>query len=199
MLCYDGLLRDSSAAPHFILLSSTETSRHPQRTRLIDFLDKLRKLAKVAFGVAARAKIEQFIFAKMLPHLKKSINQAHLENGKFQQTVTYLEKELELNGLEALDETQMDIVTHKQQIEGNQDNAGKINSDTNDSNPNNKKIDRKSRTVYPSETYCKKNYPTERCYVGANASNRPLPWKIKPGVQIGPQKQDAKYMIPDCT
>ena len=43
----------------------------------------------------------------------------------------------------------MNIVTHKQRIEGNQDNARKINGDTHDSNPNNYKIDRKSRTVYP--------------------------------------------------
>ena len=49
--------------------------------KLIDFLDELQKLANDAFGVAAQAIIEQFIYAKMPPHLKKSINQAHLENG----------------------------------------------------------------------------------------------------------------------
>ena len=68
------------------------------------FLDELRKLAKDAFGVAAHAIIEQFIYAKMPPHLKKSINQAHLENGLYEQIVTHLERELELNGLEAPDE-----------------------------------------------------------------------------------------------
>ena len=36
----------------------------------IDFLDELQKLAKDAFGVAAQAIIEQFIYAKMPPHLK---------------------------------------------------------------------------------------------------------------------------------
>ena len=86
----------------------------------------------------------------------------------------------------------MKFVTHKQQIEGNKDIAGKINSETNDSNPNNGKNDRKSRTAYPPCEICgKTNYPTERCYVEANASNRPLPWKSKPRGQIGPQKQDA--------
>ena len=40
----------------------------------------------------------------MPPHLKKSINQAHLENGTYEQIVTHLERELELNGLEAPDE-----------------------------------------------------------------------------------------------
>ena len=153
---------------------------NPVNQNLIDFLDELQKLAKDAFGVAAQAIIDQFIYAKMPPHLKKSINHAHLENGTYEQIVTHLERELELNSLEYLDETQTNTVTHKQQIEGNLDNAGIINSDTNDSNPNNHTIDRKSRTFYPPcETCGKTNHSTERCYVGANAANRPLPWKNK--------------------
>ena len=56
---------------------------NPANQRLIDFLDELRKLAKNAFGVAAQAIIEQFIYVKMPPHLKKSINQSHLENGTY--------------------------------------------------------------------------------------------------------------------
>ena len=75
----------------------------------------------------------------MPPHQKKSTNQAHLENGTYEQIVTHLEKELELNSLEPLDETQMNTVTHKQQTEGNKENVGNNNSDTNDSNPNNNK------------------------------------------------------------
>ena len=54
---------------------------NPANQKLIDFLDELQKLAKDAFGVAAQAIIDQFIYAKMPPYLKKSINQAHLENG----------------------------------------------------------------------------------------------------------------------
>ena len=154
---------------------------NPANQKLVDFLDELQKLAKDSFGIAAHAIIEQFIYAKMPPHLKKSINQAHLENGTYEQIVTHLERELELNSLEYPDETQMNTVTHQQQIEGNKNNAGKINSDTNDSNPNNHKIGRKSRTLYPPcETCGKKNHSTDRCYVGANAANRPLPWKNKP-------------------
>ena len=172
---------------------------NPANQKLIDFLDELQKLAKDALGVAAQAVIEQLIYAKMPPHLKKSINQAHLENGTYEQIVTNLERELELNTLEYLDETQMNTVMHQQQIEGNQNIAGKINSDTNASNPNNNKTDRKSETVFsPYETCGKTNHTVERCYVGANAANRPLPWKNKPGGQIGPLKQGAQYMIPDC-
>ena len=166
---------------------------NPANQKLIDFLDELQKLAKDAFGVDAQATIEQFIYAKMPPHLKKSINQAHLENGTCEQIVTHLERELELNSLEYPDETQMNTVMYKQQFDGNPDNAGNINSDTNDSNPNNHKNDRKSRTLYPPcETCGKTNHSTERCYVGANAANRPLPWKNKP------QEQDAHESITGC-
>ena len=85
---------------------------NPANQKLVDFLDELQKLAKDAFGIAAHAIIEQFINAKMPPHLKKSINQAHLENGTYEQIVTHLEKELELNGLESPDELQIKTVSH---------------------------------------------------------------------------------------
>ena len=84
---------------------------NPANHKLVDFLDELQKLAKGAFGIAAHAIIEQFINAKMPPHLKKSINQAHLENGTYEQIVTHLEKELELNELEAPDELQINTVS----------------------------------------------------------------------------------------
>ena len=185
----------------YVKPQSMATARHkfqqlvfnPANQKLIDFLDELQKFLKDAFGVAAQAIIDHFIYAKMPPHLKKSINQAHLENGTYEQIVTHLERELELNSLEYPDETQMNAVTHKQQIEGNPDDAGNINSDTNDSNPNNHKIDRKSRTLYlPCETCGKTNQSAETCYVGANAANRPFPWKHKP------QEQDAHDSITGC-
>ena len=49
----------------------------------------------------------------MPPHLMKSINQAHLENGTYKQIVSHLEKELKLNGLEASDELQIYTVTQQ--------------------------------------------------------------------------------------
>ena len=166
---------------------------NPSNQKLFDIMDKIQKLAKVAFGVAAQAIIDQFIYAKMPPHLKKSINQAHLENSTYEQIVTHLERELELNSLEYPDETQMNTVIHKQQFEGNQENAENINSDTNASSPNNNKNDRKSRTLYPPcETCGKMNHSTERCYVGGNAANRPLPWKNKA------QEQDTHDSMTGC-
>ena len=85
---------------------------NPANQKLVDFLDELRKLAKEAFGIAAHAIIEQFIYAKLPPHLKKSINQARLENGTYEQLVAHLEKEIELNSLEAPYELKINTVSH---------------------------------------------------------------------------------------
>ena len=83
---------------------------NPANQKLIDFLDELQKLA---FGVAAQAIIEQFIYAEMLPQLKKTVNQARLENETYEQIKLHLEKELELNSLEAPDELELNTVTQQ--------------------------------------------------------------------------------------
>ena len=85
----------------------------PANQKLVDFLDELQKLAKNASKNVAHAIIEQFIYAKMPPHLKKAIIQAHLENGTCEQIVTHLEQELELNGLEAPDELPINNVSQQ--------------------------------------------------------------------------------------
>ena len=86
---------------------------NPANQKLLDFLDELQKLAKDACGVSAQAIIEQFIYAKMPPHLKKSINQGHLQNGTYEQIVSHLERELQLNGPEAPDEVHLSTVTQQ--------------------------------------------------------------------------------------
>ena len=63
----------------YVKPQSTATAKHefhklvfnPANQKLVDFLDELQKPAKDAFGIAAHAIIEQFIYAKMPPHLKK--------------------------------------------------------------------------------------------------------------------------------
>ena len=208
----------------------------PANQKLIDFLDELQKLARDAFGVATQAIIEQFIYAKMLPQLKKSINQAHLENGKYEQVVSHLERELELNGLEAPDEIPINTVTQKapqqnsikhkatchhckkpsdyqnqcRQLKREKDQTRNNMNSTNSnngsaqtkSNPNNKvanntkgnninnQRDRKSRPVFPPcETCGTNNHSTEKCYLGANAADRPPPRNRRPeGQNQGQQK-----------
>ena len=215
---------------------------NPTNQNLIDFLDELQKLAKDAFGVAAQAIIEQFIYAKMPPHLKKSINQAHLENGTYEQIVSHLERELELNGLEAPDEMQLNSVMQqdpqpnpgkpkptchhckkpghyrnqcrqlkrgKDQVQNNTDSAA-INNNNNgsaqtNSNPNqkvpvtnkannaNNQRDRKTRPVFPPcETCGRTNHSTEKCYLGANAANRPPPRNRRPEGQNQAQQRNTQ-------
>ena len=78
------VFRRKYVKPHSMATAKHKFQRlvfNPANQKLIDFLDELQKLAKDAFGVAAQAIIEQFIYAKMPPHLMKSNNQVHLENG----------------------------------------------------------------------------------------------------------------------
>ena len=79
---------------------------NPVNQKLVNFLDELQKLAKDEFGIAAHAMIEHFIYAKLPPHLNKLLSQAHIGNSTYEQIVKHLEKELEMNGLEAPDELQ---------------------------------------------------------------------------------------------
>ena len=212
---------------------------NPANQKLIDFLDELQKLAKDAFGVAAQAIIEQFIYAKMPPHLKKSINQAHLEIGTYDQIVSHLERELELNGLEAPVEMPINTMTQqapqqnskkprptchrckkpshyqtqcrqlkrdKDQTRNNTSSANNHNgSAQTNPNPNNKvgnstkgnninnQRDRRSRPVFPPcETCGRTNHSTEKCYLGANAANRPPPRNRRPEGQNQSQQNNAQ-------
>ena len=45
--------------------------------------------------------IENLLYAKMPPYLKKSIKQEYLENATYNQIVKHLEREMKLNGLES--------------------------------------------------------------------------------------------------
>ena len=66
---------------------------------LPDFLEELNECAKRAFGDNAQHMIDSLLYAKLPPHLKRSLNLAYLENGTYDQIVTHLERELELSGL----------------------------------------------------------------------------------------------------
>ena len=92
----------------------------PENQKLPDFLEELQESAEKAFGDNAHQMIENLLYAKMPPHLKKSRNQAYLENGTYDQIVKHLEREMELNGLEAdepLVKTQMTATKKEQNTE----------------------------------------------------------------------------------
>ena len=203
-------------------------------------MDELQKLAEDAFGVAAQAINEQMIYAKMPPHLKKSIKQAHLEIGTYEQIVSHLERELELNGWEAPDEMPINTVTQqtpqqntikprptshhckkpghyqnqcrqlKREKDQNRNNTNSANNSNGsaqrNSNPNNNKVatdtkgnninnqrDRIPKPVFPPcETCGRTNHSTERCYLGANAANRPLPRNRRPEGQNQSQQNKTQ-------
>ena len=48
--------------------------------------------------------IDSLLYAKLPPKLKRSVNMARLENATYEEIVTHLERDLELNGLEEGDD-----------------------------------------------------------------------------------------------
>ena len=67
---------------------------------LSDFLEELNECAEKAIGDNAQHKIDNLRYAKLPPHLKRSLNSVYLENDTYDQIVAHLEKELELSNLE---------------------------------------------------------------------------------------------------
>ena len=92
----------------YVKPESVATAKHkwhklifdPNRQSLPDFLEELHQGAEKAFGENANQMINSLLYAKLPPHLKRSINTAYLENGTYDEIVQHLERELELNGLE---------------------------------------------------------------------------------------------------
>ena len=68
---------------------------NPANQKLTDFVDEPQKLATDAFRVAAQAIFEQFMYAKIPPHLKKSLSQANFENSTYEQIVSHPERQRE--------------------------------------------------------------------------------------------------------
>ena len=61
--------------------------------KLVDFPDEFQKLAKDASRKATHTILEQFLYARKPPHLKKSKNRPDVDNGPNEKVVTYIEKE----------------------------------------------------------------------------------------------------------
>ena len=76
----------------------------PNTMKLPDFLEELNQGAEKAFGENAKSMIDNLLYAKLPPKLKRSVNMARLENGTYEEIVAHLERELELNALEESDD-----------------------------------------------------------------------------------------------
>ena len=72
----------------------------PNTKSLPDFSEELNECAERAFDDNAQHMIDSLLYAKLPPHLKRSLNLLYLENGTNDQIVAHLERELELSGLE---------------------------------------------------------------------------------------------------
>ena len=182
-------------------------SFQPENQKLPDFLEELQESAEKAFGENAHQMIENLLYAKMPPHLKKSINQAYLENGTYDQIVKHLEREMELNGLEAdepLVKTQMTVSKKDQNTEKtDKKQTDKGKKQTPKTVPDKTlKIDqcrycketghmmtdcpklakRRKLEEDPEAEKCQNcntpGHEEENCYFGANMENRPPKWTL---------------------
>ena len=179
----------------------------PENQKLPDCLEELQESAEKAFGDNAHQMIENLLYAKMPPHLKKSINQAYLENGTYDQIVKHLEREMELNGLEADEtsvKTQMTVTKKEQNTEKpTKKQNEKSKAQTPKTVPNKtlkndqcrycketghmmadcpKLAKRRKLEEDPDAEKCQNcntpGHEEENCYFGANMDNRPPKWNL---------------------
>ena len=182
-------------------------SFEPKNQKLPDFLEELQESAEKAFGDKAHQMIENLLYAKMPPHLKKSINQAYLENGSYDEIVKHLEREMELNGLEAdelLVKTQMTVTKKDQKTKkSNKKQTEKPKTQTPKTVPDKslkndqcrycketghmmadcpKLAKRRKLEEDPEAEKCQNcntpGHQEENCYFGANMENRPPKWTL---------------------
>ena len=189
----------------YVKPQSVATAKHrwhrltfdPSQQSLPEFLEELHESAERAFGDQAQQMIESLLYAKLPPELKKSINNAYLENGTYEQIIKHIEREMELNGLvsdEPLVKTMTATTTNQ-----NKDQKSKPKNQTNV--PNDKTV-KKGHCYYckqeghmrpdcpklkrqreldndpndnrPVCTHCKKKgHVYEDCWDGPNAANQP--------------------------
>ena len=171
----------------------------PNTKSLPDFLEKLNEYAKRAFGDNAQHMIDSLLYAKLPPHLKRSLNLAYLENGTYDPIVAHLERELDLSGLENDGELTIPTMTavHPNDSQQNTEQTKvvchyckkpghvirdcrkrmrKEQEQRNDPlNQNKKPLTSKS---FPPCPHCQRtNHPPEKCWSGPNAANRPKRFK----------------------
>ena len=166
----------------------------PNTMKLPDFLEELNQGAEKAFGEHAQAMIDSLLYAKLPPKLKRSVNMARLENAAYEEIVTHLERELELNGLEEGDD--IHVPTMSTAPTATRPGTGFLSSGIDPNITCNyckkpghvkddcRKLKRKeeqrrnegqdTKKEYPKCPTCDKtNHPAERCWKGAGAHLKP--------------------------
>ena len=171
----------------------------PNTKSLPEFLEELNECAERAFGDNAQHMIDSLLYAKLPPHLKRSLNLAYLENGTYDQIVAHLERELELSGLENDGEltilTMTAVPPHENQQNAEQtkvtchyckkpghfirDCRKRMRKEQEQRNdPPNQNIKSSTSKSFPACPHCQRtNQPPEKCWSGPNAANRPKLFK----------------------
>ena len=172
----------------------------PNTMKLPDFLEELNQGAEKAFGENAQAMIDSLLYAKLPPKLKRSVNMARLENATYEEIVTHLERELELNGLGEGDDIL--VPTMSTAPTATRPGTGLLSSGIDPNITCNyckkpghvkddcRKLKRKeeqrrndgqdTKKEYPKCPTCDKtNHPAERCWKGAGAHLKPKNLKLE--------------------
>ena len=171
----------------------------PNTMKLPDFFEELNQGAEKAFGEHAHAMIDSLLYAKLPPKLKRSVNMARLENATYEEIVTHLERELELNGLEEGDD--IHVPTMSTALTATRPGTGLLSSGIDPNITYNyckkpghvkedcRKLKRKeeqrrnegqdTKKEYSKCPTCDKtNHPAERCWKGAGAHLKPKNLKL---------------------